>query len=1003
MDHLSKEDPSHGSRSNDDLYHTAGPCQRGRGFPLNLEMKSHSVGSSFNVSSLRDKSQKGPIGLSSLYKGSKSIKEVKWRHETSYIEGEFIKWPHPESDRVEQSLPLTGSVNSWEPPRLKDALFESHLWRLKYHLSWWEKISPRRCMNSFLLLRRNLIEGPSFAEEMDDATKYTYRLRTGSCCIYQENWDSHLDDTADGIDYFFPACHLLPFQRPESEDIYLTFEEPEVIGDDLINAFKRKCKEFLKPGEKLPVLDDIDRVKLFGGTKTFEPTTGKSQTRSSKRLVNPSTETTDKFLFKYVFVQKTACEDRAAVITDSKTLNTMALLKRSLEAVRDCPEDAMSYSHFGFLTEWLSSGSSEYLMSDQKKCGLTFPRQILYALLEVLIEMYPDSDTFRLGLNGYKNSLILMPDGQWRSQKRGTNLGMMNEYVSFAMSVLVNLWKEEEGYAGVHALMYNDDQILKFSREVIASNSQDMYYVGRSWDGFMESYGISVHEKKPFWSNRGCFLETYGRPYQGGFKLFKTGQYVGNLFWALLASNIVEAKEFTSSVVNSLPERYLDSAREALETIISLWGYEFTPKESKFSYPIGWVMERNYSGQYTLLNELYEANTLDRQELGLIGVASVQKPKRYQRNLKLLGKKFKEKFSWFFKELKEEDSPAFVKQIADTICPPYLGLRRHDKYLIYTEWEQLRRQAYLKKDHNVGKIIRSLIKERPDYEVPKELIIRCLEKEPEAYDFTYFDISDEDDLSIREYMAVAKHYGKYQNLSIDCEVDDSLLRKFGRYFSFPLVGSKELVSLTQTHSRSDIKSFLNEISYAGGLPLKELLGTESSWFPSFVPGEGTIILAPDYLPTPLRVREETYFAVVNAYQETTPLICYAIDKGMITVLEALKDVEEYLHWFRSDLEETNGRLFMEEPDPSPVASDSGSDLYGCSLYPSDSDKEDEDKLNYVKWQIQGVMNRLDLQLEPEMRPGGRDHTISQELFPMDDDGPDVFGSDEDDALGGMFD
>jgi len=438
--------------------------------------------------------------------------------------------------------------------------------------------------------------------------------------------------------------------------------------------------------------------------------------------------------------------------------------------------------------------------------------------------------------------------------------------------------------------------------------------------------------------------------------------------------------------------------------IISLWGFEFCPEENKFSYPIGWVMETNDIGQYTLLSEIYNINTLSPQEVGLMSVASVSKPKRYNNSLKTLSKSFKEKFGWFFNEIKSENSPEFVKRIADNVCPPYLGLRRHDKYLIYTEWGKLRKAAYTSKKGSVIKTVQSLIRERSNYEVPKELIHRCLLAKEDTWDVSSYDIPEADELSLREYLAVAKHFGEYENVRVDCVATPSLIRKFGEYFSFPLPGSGELLSLTQNYSRSDIVSFMNEISFGGGMPIKEILGlSPKPWVPSFLPGEGTVVLCPDYLPFPVRVKEETYFAVVEDYLETTPLICYAIDKGELSISDAIRLSEEYLWAFRDALEVKKGKYILDELNPKESADTVESDpAQGPYSLNADGTYGNEDQLKYVQWQIQGVLNRLDLQLEPEMRPGGREHTIATELFGSNEDEVDVWDGSDDDALGDMF-
>jgi hypothetical protein len=518
--------------------------------------------------------QKGQLTLNSLIKGCRSVKEVTWNNETDFIESDTIEWPHSELDKVEKSLPVSGTLKGWSVPTLKDKLLETNLWRLKETLLYWESIPIRKVLDSARIIRRNLMEGPSFADEMDDQIKYTLRFKTTTCVTYTENWDISVREDARGIDSFFPPCHLLPFRRPESKDIDLIFQEPPEIQNDLYLTFKDNCRKYLKSGVELPFLDDLDRINLFGGSKTFDPPTGKSQTRSSQRLKNPGLELTDRFEFKYCFVQKTPAEDRAAVIASQKTLNTLTLLKKSLEAVRECPADCMPIKDFSWVGSWLSKRGCQYLMSDQKKCGLTFPRKLIKGLFEVLSEMYPGS-IWDKGIVALDNTYVLLKDGSWKKQTCGTNLGMMNEYVSFITSVLVSSWIEEEGIEDVTPLMYNDDQIIRFESDFRTGSLPDRIDTGLSWDEYMRAHGLSVHVKKPYWSKAGVFLEIYGYDQSNPYNCKKKAQYIGNLFWSMLSSTVIEAKQFVSGVIGSLPQDYIEYADEAIPRIVNLFPYEF--------------------------------------------------------------------------------------------------------------------------------------------------------------------------------------------------------------------------------------------------------------------------------------------------------------------------------------------------------------------------------------------------------------------------------------------
>jgi len=67
-------------------------------------------------------------------------------------------------------------------------------------------------------------------------------------------------------------------------------------------------------------------------------------------------------------------------------------------------------------------------MRDFKKCGITFPRPLIEATAEVLMEKYPNS-RFEL-LKAYLDPIYTLEDGTPYPTKRGFFLGMANALVT---------------------------------------------------------------------------------------------------------------------------------------------------------------------------------------------------------------------------------------------------------------------------------------------------------------------------------------------------------------------------------------------------------------------------------------------------------------------------------------------------------------------------------------------------------------------------------------------
>jgi hypothetical protein len=676
----------------------------------------------------------------------------------------------------------------------------------------------------------------------------------------------------------------------------------------------------------------------------------------------------------------------------------------------------MGVKDFSFLPSFLGSVHCHYLMSDLKKCGLTFPRELLYATLEVLEEIYPESKIFRQGIDGYKNATILMPDGSTRKQTNGVNLGMMNEYVSFIMGCLVELWIEQRGHDDAEALMYNDDQIIRFSRrEILELNVQDLAEIGLDWDEFMESYGLVVHEKKSFWSNRGCFLEVYGRPGKLTYTTYKEGQYIGNLYWSLLAYNICEAKEFCASIISDIPEHYMEKALLVLESIIELWGYEFSPRELAYSFPIGWIRERNDFGEYTLFDEIIEADVL-KEDLYLIQVAKVTRPMKYSPSLKKASSAFKRKFDWFISEVTVENSPGFVKRLVENLCPPYLGVRKHDVFDSYQQWYKARRRVWqATRPDDPGEVIAKILRNNPNMHIPEELILGKANSERPDDLWDPFDVPERDSLSLREYLAFAKLFGEYKNFHVDLELTNEELRKVTEYFSFIHPGSELAVALLQYFNKSRVLTYLNMYAYGTGSIPKQILESEETWFPRFIPGIGEVIVFSEHIRSPLRVTYDNYSFSKTYFNEYAPLVAFALDEEIFSKEDILPFSNDLYYHLESEFKEETieERYHLPSIDLFRTASEASESEYYSAEGDSHPPEEHEvvppqrrerrlmSREEYLRYQVMGAASNLVYQLGPEARA---EYFANYEAPAVSLDEPDVFGSEcsDDGAFGSMF-
>jgi len=136
--------------------------------------------------------------------------------------------------------------------------------------------------------------------------------------------------------------------------------------------------------------------------------------------------------------------------------------------------------------------------------------------------------------------------------------------------------------------------------------------------------GIVIHDKKPFVSKTGVFLEFYGL----GCKAWDTRkacQYIGCLFEVLKSSDIARAKEVFACLCLEVPKELGRWLSYALSKIIDYWGYEFTESECVMPFEAGgWTyrIEEGYNSFF------YDAQLLEdsKEMCALVGLCSMRSP-----------------------------------------------------------------------------------------------------------------------------------------------------------------------------------------------------------------------------------------------------------------------------------------------------------------------------------------------------------------------------------------
>ncbi|XDO01627.1 RNA-dependent RNA polymerase [Phytophthora cinnamomi ormycovirus 9-16] len=507
---------------------------------------------------------------------------------------EFVAFPHPEQKRIERSLSSCWNLENWEIPKLKDRYFERVLQCFKAKLLFWEKVSAGR--DVFLapieIARKSIYFGPAVAGELDDMVSFSLRERVMD--LTYEDVILESDSNAWGHDYFFPARDLLPWRLPEKkEDIMRLTAEPPDIPAPFIKKFKDEAENYIKRGVERPFLDDIDKLSLFKNSSVFNWEKKKSFTNYASR-VGKKIRGTSQLKYKYAWVQKNSCEARSCLVGTPETLYEIKDFHKMFKAIADCPEDLFYAKDVTVgLEEWLTPNkwdNAKFIMSDIKKSGLTYNRHLHDALMEVLHSIYPTWGWDKW--IGYKDACFYDPSSDKTFRiTNGYGLGMLDCVISFSQAVIYNIWKEEilqDASFDLEGKFWSDDSIVKITSKIMPFEHDHLIEMSRSFNKHLSNYGIVVHDKKPYYSKKGCFLETYGTTYgRNAWDHSKVSQYIGCLYDTLKAPTIFRAKEMFSALMLLMPECLSDWASLALYDITSFWGYEFFEGEADVPFECG--------------------------------------------------------------------------------------------------------------------------------------------------------------------------------------------------------------------------------------------------------------------------------------------------------------------------------------------------------------------------------------------------------------------------------
>lgn len=460
--------------------------------------------------------------------------------------------------------------------------------RTYYALRFWEYTPGSKRYSASEILRRSLLEGPTYAQSLSDEWDYGIRRKFRIRGLYSDYSDwvpvEHYNEIP-------PIAYLIRWKE-SSDDIEHMKIPLWSFDNDLMEELRNEIRDSLPESIEIP--SDIEIISEVKTSTTLDLDRMKTIPFYQGRLEPLGSEFSHIFKGKRSIIPVGPANTRDAVVTTIDTYNSVKWCDLVIGTLlEDQDESLISNSPQKFNSKLskmtrIPKRGEMFWLRDIKKCGLTFPRELFHIVQECLSEKYPDKDFSRFDI--YRHYSIWDENGKPVETVRGYCLGMANNLVTFIQCMISNmLVKRLPDHINVHALYGNDDSCLKVWAEDSVLDHVDAMMIQCEDFEILKGLNIITNDKKSFWSWRPILFEEYGHE---DFKV-KHSRIACALSTAMSAPDIKYAKFLTSSISLGLWDNR-DWLAPLFADIIHKWGYEYYPQEYNYDYALGgWVSIRS--------------------------------------------------------------------------------------------------------------------------------------------------------------------------------------------------------------------------------------------------------------------------------------------------------------------------------------------------------------------------------------------------------------------------
>jgi len=410
-----------------------------------------------------------------------------------------------------------------------------------------------------------------------------------------EWWNDIPTYTIKDIGDIFNYGYLIFWEEPDPDDYLEGFKDVS-ISEKTLKHFKERLRDLLPDRKSFEKIDEFEVLKTISSSMSYDRKNDKSlphYRQKCKRLYFSDSIGT----CKRSVIRVSPSNTRDSVLLDPADLNTISLIDSQLIEILAHMSGHIHLRNKNEITKRLKSLSNNYeffIQRDLKKEGITKPRQLLKAMLEVLHEEYPDIYIF--GFTSFFDSFSLKVGDQIVIPRRGHGLGMANALTTL-MQLTVHSMVEDrllDDIPGLDTdvLCLNDDFTVGFNCEEHVDAYWDME------DEIMDELSLIRVPDKSFVSRYRFVLAERYFIYSDEYE--KVSYQLRELLMPLACYNVVHAKmQFIAAQVfcdSKIVDLYKDEYSE-------YWGYELYPTE--FDYPAkvgGWVNEKILGIDMTLVS-----------------------------------------------------------------------------------------------------------------------------------------------------------------------------------------------------------------------------------------------------------------------------------------------------------------------------------------------------------------------------------------------------------------